>query len=173
MKRIWVFLLFTCATLLFCEETNVNPDAYIQIDSTKLYLRYSNKSDVEKIFGEPESVEYFKYGGEDFLWENFIVCSYNNNKLSFHYTSDRDIIRITVYSSFIQSESVMMKYGLLFTFVKNDIKEKNKEKRIFYESDKHLLYSEDVSFSTIAYTYRFDENGKIIWYDMYYERPWD
>jgi hypothetical protein len=173
MKRILVFILFTSATLLFCEETNVNPDAYIQIDSTKLYLRYSNRSDVEKFFGKPENVKYYEHGGEGFLWKNFVVCSYNNSKLSFNYADDGRIIRITVYSSFGRSESVKLKYGQLITLVKSDVKERVNGKEIFYESDTHLLYSENVSFSTIAYTYRFDEHEKIIWYDMYYEKPWD
>jgi hypothetical protein len=156
--------------LLFCEEASINPDAYIQVDSTKLYLRHSNKNDVEKIFGEPEEIQYFEHGGEDFYWDNFTVSFYNDRKLFFHFNSEENIIRITVYSS--SSRPVRLKYGPIVTLTKNDIK-KILRKNISYESDRYLIYREDISFSTIVYAYRFDEYEKIIWYDMYYEKPWD
>jgi len=62
------------------------------VGNEKVSLRYSARSDVEKLLGKPDGIEYFERGGEDFFWKNFKVCSYDESKLSFHYDQNDAII---------------------------------------------------------------------------------
>jgi len=146
----------------------------IFIGNEKITLRYSTRSDVEKLLEKPDEIIYFKHGGEDFFWEDFTVCSYDENKLSFHYDQDGAIIRITVNVGYSGKVQFIGKNIKLLT--KEDILNfvKNIDERDLYFSEGFIMYHyKKTPKDDVIYSFWLDDNEKIKWIDMYYVYPWE
>ena len=146
----------------------------IFINNEKITLRYSTRNDVEELLGKPEKIEYFEHGIEDFFWKNFTVCSYDEDKLRFHYDQNGAIIRMTVnagYSGEVQFLGMNIK-----TLMKKDILNvvKTFDYKNPYISNDFIMYDHVLSLNNIIqYSFWFDNAGKIKWVDMYYPSPWE
>jgi hypothetical protein len=137
-------------------------------------LRYSNRTDVENIFGEPEEIQYFEHGGEDFYWDNITVCFYDGKKLYFHYDKNGDIIRITVnfqcnYTTILQEGSIN---NISFDMISGEIDKGDAEDPYVSPKKDFITYTKTEGTSSISYSYWFNEDKSLKWFDMSYEKPW-
>jgi hypothetical protein len=171
MKHIQsIVLLF----LLLCSIGKLAASDYhcIQINGSKISLRYSNRAEIEKILGVSHDVKAFEFGGEGFNWSNFIVCSYNEGKLSFNYDDNGNIIRITVNS---RCDYTIVLHGELIKNISFDAilgKINKKSIRDLYTSSEFIMYTKTEGVSSVEYSYWFNNEGNITWFDMYYSAPW-
>lgn len=177
MKKNLLMILINLSILLCscsAQEDKLKNIPYIEIDKSKIYLRYSTQEDVEKILGNPSAKEYFKNGLEDFNWNDFTVFFYEDNKLSFHFNNKNEVIRITINNQY--SKKVKIPIGYL-TEVTSKIIIKDLEKsgdKSAYASIDFISYSaKDSEFNSILYSYWIDEALKIKWFDVYYENEWE
>jgi hypothetical protein len=175
-KRKLVLLISICMVFALCIEsaadskTDKKRSHHVQIGSSKIYLGYSMRADVEKNLGISEKSEFFKHGGEDFNWSNFTVCTYTGDKLRFHYNEDGYVIRITVSSQY--PAEVTVPEGLL-SELNYDILNKDVEgKTEVYMNDKFITWTEYESPTLVVHpSYWFNDQKKVMWFDIYY-MPW-
>jgi hypothetical protein len=174
MKTLAAFLFFS---LFFISVCNAQDNPYILVNNNKISLRYTKRSDVEMVLGTPEKEQYYENGGEDFFWINFTVCTYDDDKLLFHYNQNNNIIRITANAGY--STDVVFFERNIKNITKGDILEKlsilNKKDVIIFDdfiSDNFISYSiKHDKNQEICYAFWFD-NNKIKWIDMYYVSQW-
>jgi len=168
MKKLIITLIITFCPFFSCVGQE---NQSVFISNEKINLRYSTRSDVEKILGNPEITEFYEHGGEDFFWKNFTFCSYDENKLSFHYDQNGAIIRMTVnagYSGevrFLGKNIKLLSREVILNFVKN------LDERYLYFSKSFIMY-ENAPKDDVTYGFWFDDNENIKWIDMYYISPW-
>jgi hypothetical protein len=167
-------LFITLLVLLFSSNHKLEASDchYIQVNGSKIFLRYSDRTTIEKVLGAASDTKYFEHGGEDFYWNNFIVCSYDSGNLSFHYNNNGNIIRVTVnsqcnYIIVLHEESIK---NISYDVVLEKINTMNKIN--LYTTSKFIMYTRTEGTSSVEYAYWFDNEGAITWFDMYYERPW-
>jgi hypothetical protein len=167
-------LFFTLLVLLFSSNNKLEASDrhYIQVNGSKIFLRYSNRITVEKMLGVAPDTKFFEYGGEDFYWNEFTVCSYDSGNLSFNYNNNGDIIRVIVnkrcnYNIVLHEESIK---NISFDIILEKINKMNK--RNLYTSSEFIMYTRTEGTSSVEYAYWFDNEGAITWFDMYYEKPW-
>lgn len=159
--------------LFYAETTSGQENHFIMIEHDRIGIRYSRREDVENILGQPESVHFFENGGEDFFWNNFTVCSYSGGKLSFHYSQNSFVIRITVDASYFKN-IFFMKHDIRFLTKENILREMvNLEENSIVSSETFVSFSARQNMNNaICYSFWFDEDGKTRWVDMYYIKPW-
>jgi hypothetical protein len=158
--------------LLLCpiDKLVASDNHYIQINNSKIFLRYSSRAEVEEILGATSNIKFFEHGGEDFLWNNFTIYYYNDGKLYFHYNENGDIIRITVSS---QCDYAIALHNRPIGDISFDIVfGETKDERNPYISNKIIMYTKMENLSLVQYAYWFNEDGSIKWFDFYYEKTW-
>jgi hypothetical protein len=169
MKTLLAVLFFS---LFFISVCNAQDNPYIIVNNKKISLRYTKRTDVEMVLGKPEKVQYYENGGEDFFWTNFTVCTYDDDKLSFHYNQNNDIIRITVNAGYF-TDIVFFEHNIK-DITRRDILEKlsilNKNDITVFDNfiSYFMRYNKT---QKICYSFWFDKN-KIKWIDMYYVSQW-
>jgi hypothetical protein len=169
-----IFLLLNVSFIFICEGQDIANDAYIQIDSCKIYLRFSKRSDVESLLGKPEKTQYFSHGGDGFLWDDFTVSFYGEGNLLFHYDQYDNVVRITV--SPVYHNNIIIYGKNVKSLERKDLSEKLKTMdQIFtFITDNYFSYFEKTDNNIdICYSFWFRENSENIeWFDMYYTRYW-
>ena len=174
MKKLLIVLMIMVYPFFSCAGQE---NQSLFISNEKFTLRYSTRSDIEKILGKPQEIKYFERGGEDFFWKNFTVCSYDESRLRFHYDQDGAIIRMTVNAGY--SGKVRFLEKDIKSIIKEDILnlvktfENKNDYRGTYISDKYIDYDFVLpGNSVITYGFWFDTSGKTTWIDFYYTSPW-
>ncbi|MCL2793373.1 MAG: hypothetical protein FWD87_09815 [Spirochaetaceae bacterium] len=160
---------------LFVSQENNNDKLYVQIENVRFYLKYSHRNDVEAFLGQPSEITFYERGGEDFYWDNFTVCVYENELLFFNYCEEGNIIRIIVNSSY--SKDVFI-FGRRLNELNHDIVTLLLEQygiEIFHNRRGFIGSSRDGSMGSIIYiSFWFEDGGsKLAWFDMHYDRPWN
>jgi hypothetical protein len=162
--------------LLLCpiNKLEASDNHCVQINRSKISLRYSSRADVEKILGTTSDIKYFEHGGEDFYWNDFTVCSYDERNLSFHYDENGDIIRITVNSQC--NYNITLQEGpinnISFNMISDEINKGNTKDLYISKEKNFITYTKTEGISSISYSYWFNEDKSLKWFDIYYEKPW-
>ena len=169
MRKVLTALLISLFPIFSCYGQD-NP--YIFIEHERITLRYSTRSQVEKLLGSSEKVEYFEQGGEDFLWKNFFVCSYDGSKLSFHYDQNGTIIRVTVNAEYSREVRFLEK-DIKYLYKKDiqDLIKTVREQDVFISQNFIMYEHTQVPNAEIIYSFWFDDTEKIQWIDMYHVYP--
>jgi hypothetical protein len=119
-------------------------------------------------------MEFFEHGKEDFYWNNFTVCFYDGRNLSFHYDKNGDIIRITVNSQC--NYTIMLQEGSInnisFDMISDEINKRNAKDPYISPKKDFIIYIKTEGASYIHYSYWFNEDKSVKWFDIYYEKPW-
>ena len=155
------------------QEGNNKNEHYIQINDSYFYLKDSHRKDVESFLGTPSSTIFFKHGGEDFLWSDFTVCTYDDDMLRFHYNIEGYIIRITINSSY--NKIIQLPDGSFerLDFETVSMLAQQTDNKNIYISRNFIEFSRsDLMSNNIQYSFWFDDELKIKWFDVYYEKPW-
>ena len=172
MKSLFLFFLFPIiAVSCFPDSKNSSDNPFIQIEGRRFFLKDNARNDVENFIGKPDNIKYFEQGFEEFFWETFTVCSYDGGTLSFHYDKNDYLIRITANSHY--KNEIIIPDGLFSELKFEDIYNMLENKFDKYVSEMFIAYSEkNSSGNEIMYSYWFDENAKLKWYDVYYTKSW-
>jgi len=175
MKKITmlpVLLLFVFMGC-FSQETGNDSRFFVQIEDTRFYPRYSHKNDVEAFLGPPSSTEFFEQGGEGFYWGNFYIWDYEEEMLSFHFSREGYIIRITVNSSYSGEVFILDRSfnELNHATVTGLLGQTGIE--IFYTTERFIgSFAPDSTGSEINVFFWFDDESNITWLSFGYDRPW-
>ena len=170
MRLMLLLFILIIAPLFSC---NGQEHPYILLEQEKIELRYSTKKDVEKLLGDPEKIQYFEHGGEDFFWKNFTVCFYDEDRLSFHYDQNDAIIRITAYA--LYSKKIIYLGKDLKSLNKRDVLEQIKtleERDVIISKNIISYYKKQSENVGICCSFWFNNNDTIRIIDMYYIGPW-
>ncbi len=167
----WLFLVlvFSCSA----QQGKYSKVPFLEINKHKIFLRYSTREDVEKVLGKTEIQEHFETGGEDFNWNDFTVCFYDDKTLSFHYSKEGSIIRITVSQNSPRSIKIIL--GNLKTVTDKEILVDGNEsgdKNIVIDDDYITYTSNDLEANNINNSFWLNDSRMIQWYDAYYEEQW-
>jgi len=64
MRNLLIILIITFYPFFSCVGQE---NQSVFISNKKITLRYSTRSDVEKMLGNPEETQFYEHGGEDFF----------------------------------------------------------------------------------------------------------
>lgn len=147
---------------------------YVGIDNARFHLRYSHRSDVETLLGIAPKSTFFERGGEGFYWRNFTVLAYDDEHIRFHHNEEGYVIRITINSN--TSHRITLPFGSLETLDFNAIEAiarqgNPKDTHIFERS---ISFGKgDANGDEFSLSFWFDDDFRITWVNVMYDRPWN
>lgn len=176
MKKKTCFFVFSIILLFYScsQEANDDNRAFVQIENTRFYLRYSSKEDVETFLGQPSDVIFFERGGEGFYWNNFTIWGYENRMLSFHFNSEGKIIRVTVNADYSKNVFIFERalYGLDHATVTSLLEQLGIN--IFHTTASFIgAFKFDFEGTEISVSFWFDVESKVRWFQISYNMPWE
>jgi hypothetical protein len=156
-----------------------NDQLYIQIENTRLSLRYSRKADVEALLGKPEEIIFPSQSGEDSDWNNLTFWAYekedgNSGNLRFWFNEEGAIVKIIAGSTYRKNILIFgkalaeLKYADIANSSANDFTVNYKIDDLTVEG-----YKFDPDKNPIYLNFRFYNYDKPeTWFDLYYKNTW-
>ncbi|GHT94453.1 hypothetical protein FACS1894141_1130 [Spirochaetia bacterium] len=89
-----IFVVFMLIVSVLCFGESGDPpfprEVYLEYKGAKLIVGYTTIADVASVLGQPDNSTTSAHGGEGFYWNNLLMNTYFNGKLTLVFSIDKD-----------------------------------------------------------------------------------